>query len=430
MSPVEILLVGLPICLILGIPVFISLGVVSLLALMLTNIPLAIIPQTIYEGMDQFPLLAIPCFILAGTIMEKTGLTEDIITVVQKVVGRMKGGLGVATILSCMFFSAVSGSGPGTVAAVGSLMIPAMKRRGYGADYAGAVSSSGGTLGILIPPSNPMIIYGVIANVSISGLFIAGFFPGFLIGLAHCFVAYYVARRCNFGGIAEKFQLGDFFRSIWRSKFALAAPFVILGGIYAGIFTPVEASIIAVVYALLVGSIVYRQLTLKLFYECLRFTAETFGPLAMLIGTSLVFGKLMTMYRVPLMLTNLLAGVSQNWFVVALIIIGFLFILGMFMETLSTIMILTPVLLPVVTKLGMDPIHFGIIFVVTNEIAFLTPPLGVNLFVAMQLADVPLERLSLHVIPHIIAIVICLIIITYFPQISTWLPHFLGMGKM
>jgi len=405
-SPVEILLIGLPICLVLGIPVFISLGVVSLIALLKTNIPLVIIPQTIYEGMDQFPLLAIPCFILAGTIMEKTGLTEDIIVVVQKVVGRMKGGLGVATILSCMFFSAVSGSGPGTVAAVGSLMIPAMKRRGYGADYAGAVSSSGGTLGILIPPSNPMIIYGVIANVSISGLFIAGFFPGFLIGLAHCFVAYYVARRCNFGGIAEKFQLGDFFRSIWGSKFALAAPFVILGGIYAGIFTPVEASM------------------------CLRFTAETFGPLAMLIGTSLVFGKLMTMYRVPLMLTNLLAGVSQNWFVVSLIIIGFLFILGMFMETLSTIMILTPVLLPVVTKLGMDPIHFGIIFVVTNEIAFLTPPLGVNLFVAMQLADVPLERLSLHVIPHIVAIVICLIIITYFPQISLWLPHLLGFGKL
>ncbi|MBW1696878.1 MAG: TRAP transporter large permease [Deltaproteobacteria bacterium] len=430
MSPVEILLIGLPACLIMGIPVFISLGVVSLLALLRTNVPLVIIPQTIYEGMDQFPLLAIPCFILAGTIMEKTGLTEDIIVVVQKVVGRMKGGLGVATILSCMFFSAVSGSGPGTVAAVGSLMIPAMKRRGYGADYAGAVSSSGGTLGILIPPSNPMIIYGVIANVSISGLFIAGFFPGFIIGFAHCFVAYYVARRFNFGGTAERFEWVDFLKTIWQSKFALAAPFVILGGIYGGIFTPVEASIIAVVYALVVGGIVYRKLSLSLFYDCLKITSETFGPLAMLIGTSLVFGKLMTMYRVPLMLTDLLSSVSQNWFVVTLIIIGFLFILGMFMETLSTIMILTPVLLPVITKLGMDPIHFGIIFVVTNEIAFLTPPLGVNLFVAMQLADVPLERLSLHVIPHIIAIVLCLLVIAYFPQISIWLPHLLGMGAM
>jgi len=429
-SPVEILLIGLPACLIMGIPVFISLGVVSLLALLRTNVPLVIIPQTIYEGMDQFPLLAIPCFILAGTIMEKTGLTEDIIVVVQKVVGRMKGGLGVATILSCMFFSAVSGSGPGTVAAVGSLMIPAMKRRGYGADYAGAVSSSGGTLGILIPPSNPMIIYGVIANVSISGLFIAGFFPGFIIGFAHCFVAYYVARRFNFGGTAERFEWVDFLKTIWQSKFALAAPFVILGGIYGGIFTPVEASIIAVVYALVVGGIVYRKLSLSLFYDCLKITSETFGPLAMLIGTSLVFGKLMTMYRVPLMLTDLLSSVSQNWFVVTLIIIGFLFILGMFMETLSTIMILTPVLLPVITKLGMDPIHFGIIFVVTNEIAFLTPPLGVNLFVAMQLADVPLERLSLHVIPHIIAIVLCLLVIAYFPQISIWLPHLLGMGAM
>ena len=430
MTPVEILLIALPVCLILGIPVFISLGVASLLALFSTNVPLAIIPQTIYEGMDQFPLLAIPCFMLAGAIMERTGLTDEIIEVVMKVIGRMTGGLGVATILGCMFFSAISGSGPGTVAAVGSIMIPAMKKYGYGADYAGAVSSSGGTLGILIPPSNPMIIYGVIANVSITGLFIAGFFPGFIIGAAHCFVAYIVAKKYGYRGIDEPFSMGILFRTMWRSKYALAAPLVILGGIYAGVFTPVEASIVAVVYAFLTGLFVYRKIQVHLYYQAISESIKNFGPLAMLIGTSLVFGKLMTLYRVPQMLTNLLTGVSQNWFVIMCIIIAFLFFLGMFMETLATIMILTPILLPVVMGLGIDPIHFGIIFVVTNEVAFLTPPLGVNLFVATQMANVSLERLSLHVLPHILAIVLCLLLLTLVPEISLWLPHTLGMGKM
>ena len=428
MSPVQIMLIGLPLFLILGMPVFISLGVVSFIALLITNIPLVIVPQTIYEGMDQFPLLAIPAFMLAGTIMERTGLTEDIINVMLKIIGRMKGGLGVATILSCMFFSAVSGSGPGTVAAVGSLLIPAMKRRGYSGEYAGAVASSGGSLGILIPPSNPMIIYGVIAGVSITGLFVAGFVPGLLIGFAQAFVAWFIARRYNFGGEGDAFRFSDFIKVVWRSKWALMAPVVILGGIYLGVFTPVEASIIAVVYASLVGIFYYKKLDAKLFYECLTSTTKTFGPVAMLIGTSLVFGKLMTMYRVPHMLGMLLTGISSSWVIVSLVIIAFLFFLGMFMETLATIMILTPILLPVVTSLGMDPIHFGIIFVITNEVAFLTPPLGVNLFVATQIAEVPLERLALHVLPYILAIVICLMILLLLPQLTLWLPHLLGFG--
>lgn len=430
MSPIYILLIALPVCLIFGIPVYISLGVASLLALTATNVPLAIIPQTIYEGMDQFPLLAIPCFMLAGAIMERTGLTDEIIKVMMKIIGRMTGGLGVATILGCMFFSAISGSGPGTVAAVGAIMIPAMKKYGYGADYAGAVSSSGGTLGILIPPSNPMIIYGVIANVSITGLFIAGFIPGIIIGAAHCFVAYVVARRCGYKGIDERFSMSRLLKTMWESKFALAAPVVILGGIYMGVFTPVEASIVAVVYAVFTGIFVYRKFEFSTYYGAIRESILNFGPLAMLIGTSLVFGKLMTLYRVPEMLTSFLTGISSNWFVIMCIIIMFLFILGMFMETLATIMILTPILLPVVTGLGVDPIHFGIIFVVTNEVAFLTPPLGVNLFVATQMADVSLERLSLHVLPHILAIVLCLLLLTLVPQLSLWLPHTLGLGKM
>ncbi len=423
-----ILIAGLIGSLLLGLPVFISLGIATFLALLSSDIPLTMISQTLYQGVDQFPLLAIPCFILAGSLMEYGGITRQIIDVVSKPAGKMYGGLGIATILACMFFSAISGSGPGTVAAVGSLMIPAMIKQGYDRGYAGAVASSGGTLGILIPPSNPMIIYGVIANVSITGLFLAGTVPGLMIGLAHCLVAYYVARHLGFKGSGEEFSWGDFLRTCWHSKWALAAPFVILGGIYTGVFTPVESSAVAVFYGLLVGGLVNRQLSMAKIFQALTDASMITGTVIIIVGTSTLFGQLLTFEQAPLKLSNLLLRISTNWFVVMLLLICAFYFLGMFMETLSTIIILTPVLLPVVTKMGVDPIHFGVIFVVTNEVAFLTPPLGVNLFVASKMANVTLERLSIHVLPHILAITICIIILTYFPMLSLWLPRLLGFG--
>lgn len=424
-----ILLAGLAVCIFIGVPIFMSLGIITLIVMTYTNIPLTMAAQSLYQGVDKFPLLAIPCFILAGSLMEHGGVTQQIINVVSKITGRIKGGLGITTILACMFFSAISGSGPGTVAAVGSLMIPSMVRMGYSRGYAGAVSSSGGTLGILIPPSNPMIIYGVIASVSITGLFLAGFMPGFIIGAAHSFVAYYVAKKLDYGGTGEPFVLSDFMKAVWHAKFALLAPVVVLGGIYAGIFTPVEASVIAVIYAFFVGGIINRKLSFRKILDSLTDAARVTGTVIIIVGTSTYFGQLLSIYEAPQKLTRLVTSISQNWFVVYLLIIAFFIVLGMFMETLSTIIILTPVLLPMVTKLGIDPIHFGIIFVVTNEIAFLTPPLGVNLFVACQLAGVNLESLSKHVLPHIIAIIVCIILLARFPIISLWLPHLLGYGR-
>jgi len=422
-----ILLATLGISLFIGIPIFMSLGIATVVALMVSDIPMIMIAQTLYQGVDQFPLLAIPCFILAGSLMEYGGVTRQIIDVMTKFTGRITGGLGVATILACMFFSAISGSGPGTVAAVGSMMIPTMLRHGYARSYAGAVSSSGGTLGILIPPSNPMIIYGVIANCSIVGLFMAGIIPGIIIGFSHCLVAYVVARHLGYSPSGEPFILREFLSACWRGKFSLAAPFVVLGGIYMGIFTPVEASVVAVIYGFLVGAVINRSLTFRSIMEALTDSARI-STAMIIVGTSTVFGQILTVNQAPLKLAHFLAGISDNWFVILLIIIGVFYILGMFMETLSTIIIVTPVLLPVVTSLGVDPIHFGIIFVVTNEVAFLTPPLGVNLFVACQLANVKLEELSIHVIPHIIAITVCILILAYFPKISLWLPHLLGYG--
>jgi len=422
-----LLLITLAFCLIIGIPIFMSLGIATSVALFVSDVPMLIVAQTLYQGVDKFPLLAIPCFILAGSLMEYGGITKQIIEVISKFTGRVTGGLGIATILACMFFSAISGSGPGTVAAVGSMMIPAMLKRGYSKGYAGAVSSSGGTLGILIPPSNPMIIYGVIAQTSIVGLFLAGCIPGLIIGLSHCLVAYGIARRSGYKGADEPFVLKEFLQACWKGKFSLAAPFLILGGIYAGIFTPVEASVVAVIYGFFVGTVINRSLNFKLTMDALTDSARI-STAMIIVGTSTVFGQILTVNQAPLKLAHFLAGISTNWFVILLLIIAMFIILGMFMETLSTIIVVTPVLLPVVTMLGIDPIHFGIIFVVTNEVAFLTPPLGVNLFVACQLADVSLEKLSIHVLPHIAAILLCILLLAYFPKISLWLPHLLGYG--
>jgi C4-dicarboxylate transporter DctM subunit len=429
MTPMTLLVVVLLLGLLLGLPVFMSLGVATCVALLVSDVPLTMIPQVLFRGVDQFPLLAIPCFILAGSLMELGGVTRQIIDVVRRPAGRLHGGLGVTTILACMFFSAISGSGPGTVAAVGSLMIPAMIRQGYGRDYAGAVASSGGTLGILIPPSNPMIIYGVIANVSITGMFLAGILPGVMIGLAHCFVAWYVGKRSNYLGSGEKFELLGFLKACWQGKWSLATPFIILGGIYAGVFTPVEASVVAVFWGFLVGGLINRQLNWPKILQALTTAVITGGTVIIIVGTSTLYGQLLAMEQAPQKLANIILQITQNWYGVLILLIGVFYFLGMFMETLSTIIILTPVLLPVIQKLGIDPIHFGIIFIVTNEVAFLTPPLGVNLFVATKLAAVSLERLSIHVLPHILAISICILILAYYPQISLWLPHLLGYGK-
>lgn len=424
-----IMIITLVVTLALGLPVYMSLGAATAVALFVGDITLIMIPQTLFRAVDNFPLLAIPCFILAGSLMEHSDVTRQIIDVVRKPMGRTYGGLGVATILACMFFAAITGSGPGTVAAVGAIMVPAMLRQGYDKGYTGAIASSGGTLGILIPPSNPMIIYGVIAECSITGLFLAGMVPGIMIGIAHCFVAWYVARKNGYKGEQEPFDTQDFMKTCWDSKWALASPIVILGGIYGGIFTPVEASVVAVFWAVFVGGFINRKLNFDKLMRSLQDGVMIAGTVIVIVGTSTLFGQMLTMAQVPAKLAELILTISNHWFVVMLMLIVLFYALGMFMETLSTIIILTPVLLPVVTQLGIHPIHFGIILVVTNEVAFLTPPLGVNLFVASKMVDTSLERVSIHVLPHILAISICILLLTYFPQLSLWLPKLIGYGS-
>jgi len=413
------------VCLAIGVPIAFSLGIAAMVGLFLTDIPLVFLGQTAYTGCDIFPILAVPAFILAGYIMQKGAVSEKITNIASELVGHFPGGLAIVTIISCMFFASVSGSGPATVAAVGSIMIPAMKRQGYSLDFSAGVSSSGGTLGILIPPSNPMIIYGVVGNVSIASLFIAGMIPGLLVGLVMSLVAYAISRRRGYSGTDREFSARRLLKSINEGKWALLAPVIILGGIYSGIFTPVESSIIAVLYALVLGFVIYRTLTWKDVYDALIGTSLVSGTVLIIFGPALAFGRLLTLYEIPQKLAAAITAVSTEWFVVFMLINLFLIFIGTFMETLSAIVLLTPILLPIMTALGVDPIHFGILIVVTSEIGFLTPPLGVNLFVACGLTGLTLEQVSKAIIPFILALFACVVILTLFPWLSTFLPELL-----
>lgn len=425
MSISVVLFLSLGILLLMGVPIAISLGFASLLGLLFSDMPTVYLAQGSFIAVDSFPLMAVPFFILAGNLMESGGLSKRIVKVANILMGRYTGGLATVTIAACAFFAAISGSGPATVAAIGSIMIPAMIKKGYSKGFSSAVAASGGALGILIPPSIVMVVYGVVGGVSVGDLFIAGILPGLLISSVLILVGYLISKKNKFEGSGEKFNLKIFLLALKDAFWALLTPIIILGGIYGGIFTPTEAAVVAVVYGFIVGVFIYKELTLKVMYESLYKTAITVGSVMIIIGVATTFGRLLTMYQIPHKMAIFLSGLSTNKFLILMIINGFLLFIGMFMETLATIIILTPLLLPVVTALGVDPLHFGILLVVNSEIGFLTPPLGVNLFVASGISKISLEEITKSVIPFIIGLIVAVTILTFIPEISTFLPNLL-----
>ena len=431
MTPLAIALIVLVAMFLLGLPIFMSLIISSVVAILAGGdiLPLSVIHNSLFDGLNLFPLLAIPCFVVAGTLMEFGNITQQIVDVVKQLVGRVYGGLGITTILACTFFAAISGSGPGTVAAVGTILVPAMVRNGYSKDYASAAASSGGTIGILIPPSNPMIIYAILGNLSVTAMFTAGFIPGFIVAFAMIMTAYLLAKRNGFKGDenAAPFNMKFFLRSCGNAGFALATPFIILGSIYTGWATPVEASVVAIVWALFVGIVINRVLRPRHIYRALLEGAMTCGAVLLIVGASTLFGKILTFEEAPQRLASIVLGISDDPHLVLLMIIGVLYVLGMFMETLATIVVLAPVFLPIIKSVGIDPVFFGVFWVITNEIALLTPPLGVNLFIAMNLSNLPLERVAKGACPYIFLLILVVFFLIFFPDVVTSLPKALGM---
>ena len=404
-------------CLCIGLPIFIALGIGPLVELILNGEPLEGFAQTLYSGVDQYTLMAIPCFVLAGAIMGRSGITQDLVDVMKAAVGKVSGGLAIVTILACTFFAAISGSGPGTVAAVGALLIPAMKKERYDEDFAAAVSASGGVLGVLIPPSNPLIVYGVITSASIGDLFIAGIVPGLLMSFLMMGTVFLISQVRGYAG-GNAFHVRDLAVSIWNGKYSLMMPVIVLGGIYTGMVTPVEAAVVAVLYALVVAMLVKRTLTFRGLWDCFTESSTVCGGLTIIMGTAVFFGEYMTMNMIPQSLAAFVIEFVSSKYTLLIIICIFLLIIGTFMETLATTMIMTPILLPVITTFDIDVIQFGVIMVVTNAIGMLTPPLGLNLFVACNLTGLSLEQVSSQVIPFICALILGLALIAFIPWLS------------
>ncbi len=409
--------------LLLGVPIAIAMGLASAVAIIIAGLPITFLIQVMFEALNSFPLIAIPLFILAGGIMERGGLSRRIVDIFMPLIGRSYGGLAVVTILACMFFAAISGSGPPTVAAIGSIMIPSMLRQGYSPAFAGGVTASGGTLGILIPPSVPMIIYGVSSETSIPRLFAAGIVPGLVVGLMLTLTAYLLARRAGYRSVDSRVDLGAFLVALRRGFWALLAPIIILGGIYASVFTPTESAVVAVVYGLLVSTLVYREMTFAKLQETFLFTATISGSVLVIIATATIFGQILTLQNIPQEMAAWIAGLSDNKYVILFIICAVLIFIGMWMDTIAQIILLTPVLLPVVNALGVNPVHFGIIFVLCCEIGFLTPPLGVNLFVAMRLTGCSIESLSKSALPYVLVLILAIVLMVFFPAITLWVPN-------
>jgi C4-dicarboxylate transporter DctM subunit len=382
---------------------------------------------SMFSAVDTFPLMAVPFFILAGAVMEGGGLSRRIIDFVKTLVGGFPGGLAIVTIVACAFFGAISGSSPATVAAIGSIMIPYMVAEGYDLKFATAVATCAGTLGAIIPPSIPMVIYSVATRTSVGKLFMGGFGPGILATLLLALTACYISKKKGWRGLNTRFS----FRAVWRSfmtaKWALFVPVIILGGIYGGVFTPTEAAAVAVVYGLFVGLFVYRELKISEIHKQLVSSSLMTGAILIIVGTATMLGRILTLEHVPDMLAESLMAFSDSKYVFLAIVGVFLFLVGMVMDTLGALLILAPLLIEVALKFGIDPIHFGLVMVLNLVIGFVTPPVGINLFVAAGMTGLDFLVLSKACIPFICALLVTLALVTYIPAITLWLPNLLGM---
>ena len=404
-------------CFALTISVAVSIGLASILGIQASGAHMLISVKEMFGAINKFPLAAIPFFILAGNLMEAGGISRRLVEFAKSVVGGVQGGLPMTCVLTCMIFAAVSGSSVATTFAIGAILIPALIKHGYPTSYAAALQATSAELGVIIPPSIPMILYGVSAEVSIGEMFIAGFGPGLLIsGALMLFVWVY----CKYKGWGKndgdgRMPLG---KSTLQAGWALLMPVIVLGGIYGGVFTPTEASAVAVFYSLIVGGIIYREIGLQSLAAVLRRSAISSAVIMFIIANAGLFAFLITRAGVPDAIGRWLQEVLQSPALFLLGVNASLFVIGMFIETSASIIVLGPILAPVAAHFGIDPVHFGLIMVVNLALGMITPPFGVNLFAACTVAKISLDRIITQLIPFVLVVLACLMVITYVPQLS------------
>jgi tripartite ATP-independent transporter DctM subunit len=412
-----VMLTTMIVCFALTISVAVSIGLAAVFGIQAANAHMLISVKEMFNAINKFPLAAIPFFILAGNLMETGGISRRLVEFAKSIVGGVQGGLPMTCVLTCMIFAAVSGSSVATTFAVGAILIPALVKHGYPKSYAAALQATSAELGVVIPPSIPLILYGVSAEVSIGELFIAGIGPGILISVALMVFVYIYCRIKGWGKNDGDGRLG-FFKATWQAGWALLMPVIILGGIYGGIFTPTEAAAVAVFYALIVGVVIYREISIPSLIVVLRKSVISSAVIMFIIANAGLFAFLITRAGVPDAIGRYLEAVLQS---PALFLLGVnlaLFLIGMFIETSAAIIVLAPILAPVAMHFGVDPVHFGMVMVVNLALGMITPPFGVNLFAACTVARISLDQIIRHLIPFVLVIIACLMLITYLPGIS------------
>lgn len=417
-----LLFVLLFLLLIAGAPVAVALGVASLVFIILDGLPNVVVLHNMVNGINSFPLIAVPFFIMAGHLMNSAGITTKIFAFARATVGWMYGGLGHVNIGASVIFAGMSGAAVADAGGLGNIEIKAMREAGYDTDFSVGITAASSTIGPIIPPSLPLVVYGVIADTSIGQLFAAGLIPGMLMAFSLMVMVAIFAKLRNYPR-DERFQVRLFLTTFWHAILPLCTPLIIVGGILTGVFTPTEAAIAAVVYSLFLGLFVYGTLTFKRILRVSMDTVETTASIMMIVAASSIFAWILTANQVAQMFAESMLSFTDNRVAILLIIMLIVLVVGCFMETLAAITILTPVLLPVAVQIGVDPVHFGIILILNLMIGLLTPPVGLVLYVLAKVSDVPFERCVTATAPFLIPLISVLLLLTFVPALSMWLPE-------